>query len=260
MPNVVASALRMLRTKGPAHMLRYARTRVSEEWHERRLGIDTRREVPLERYGIHDPLLREYSPISYPSLRAALRRVSIRAGEDVLVDYGAGKGRVVVFAATLPFRRIIGVELIPELADMARENLRRAARHLKCNDVTLHVGDARAFVLPTDATIIHFFNPFRGSALDAVMARLRGSLTERPRRVTVLFANPDDFERLLRDGRVFPQGWVSRREDVRWPDAERVDPDANRYRVYDVDPSRGSSARAAADARAAAMIDQRSNG
>ena len=51
-------------------------------------------------------------------------------GQDVFVDYGAGKGRTVVLASTYQFKRVIGVELAPELAAIAEENLFRAIKRL----------------------------------------------------------------------------------------------------------------------------------
>lgn len=217
---------------------RYAYSRLSEEWHERRLGIDTRHAEPLGRFGFADPEYQEYTPISYPSLRAAMRTLSVRA-DDVFVDFGAGKGRVVTYAATMPFRRVIGVELIEELATVARQNLSRAIPRLRCRDVRIETADAREFILPADATVLHLFNPFRGAILKRVVERLRDSLATQPRRVTVMFANPDDFERILREEDVLPAAWVTRRRDVLWPDAERADPDANRYRIYEVESDRG---------------------
>jgi precorrin-6B methylase 2 len=229
-------ALPSQRWQGPIRFARYAYSRLSEEWHERRLGIDTRREETLHRFGFTDPEFQAYSPISYPSLHAVMRMLTVRAGQDVFVDYGAGRGRVVVVAATMPFRRVVGVELIGAFAAQARQNVSRAMPRLRCRDVQVQAADARDFALPADGTIVHFFNPFRGAILTRVVERLRESLVAHPRRLTVLFANPDDFERVLRDEAVLPPGWVTRRRDVLWPDAERADPDANRYRIYDIEP------------------------
>lgn len=109
-----ARAVPSLRGQGPMPFARYAHSRPSEQWHERRLGIDTRREEALHRFGFTDPEFQAYPPISYPRLRAVMRTLTVRAGQDVFVDHGAGKGRVVAYAATMPFRRVIGVELIEE--------------------------------------------------------------------------------------------------------------------------------------------------
>lgn len=231
-----ASAAPQRRWQGPLRYARYLHSRLSEEWHERRLGIDTRREEELDRFGFTGPEFQRYSPISYPSLHAALRHLIVRAGEDVFVDYGAGKGRAIVVAATMKFRRVIGIELIEEFADRARRNVARAMPRLRCRDVQVRSTDAREFLLPTDATVVHFFNPFRGAVLSRVVERLRDSLVAHPRKVTILYANPDDFERVLREPGVLPPAWVRGRRDVLWPDAERDDPDSNRYRLYHIEP------------------------
>ena len=41
------------------------------------------------------------------------------------VDLGSGKGRTLLMASDYPFRRIIGVELLPSLHQIAQENLRQ---------------------------------------------------------------------------------------------------------------------------------------
>ena len=43
--------------------------------------------------------------------------------EVSFIDVGAGMGRAVLLAAELPFRRVVGVELNPTLARIARKNL-----------------------------------------------------------------------------------------------------------------------------------------
>src|SRR5271170_3581526 len=39
------------------------------------------------------------------------------------IDFGAGKGRAMLVASELPFRKVIGIELNPDLADIPERNL-----------------------------------------------------------------------------------------------------------------------------------------
>ena len=43
--------------------------------------------------------------------------------DDVFIDLGSGMGRMVLEAARYPFKRVIGVELVEQLHDLARANL-----------------------------------------------------------------------------------------------------------------------------------------
>ena len=76
-----------------------------------------------------------------------LLQVVISLGIDTrnftFIDLGCGKGRTLLVAAKLGFRRVIGVEIGSELADIARTNL---ARLNVTNALVIHVdGDDYAF-------------------------------------------------------------------------------------------------------------------
>lgn len=60
--------------------------------------------------------------------RALMASLSAPVDELTFVDLGAGKGRAMLLASELPFRRIVGVEFSPELCDVARRNLRTNRR------------------------------------------------------------------------------------------------------------------------------------
>jgi SAM-dependent methyltransferase len=163
----------------------------SERWHEWRLGVRTSGVVPVPP-DLDAPGRLEYAPVAYRHLLAMLPRLP--AAGHVLLDYGCGMGRVLVTAARRPYRAVLGVELVPQLAAAARENLRRA-RGLRCPDVRVIEADATSFSLPDEVTVLHFFNPFHGDVLDAVLRKVRESLDRRPRTIHALYFNRDDFAR-----------------------------------------------------------------
>lgn len=99
------------------------------------------------------------------------------------VDLGSGKGRVLLMAAEYPFRRIIGVELLPELDAIARVNVSRDPR------LELILADARDFVFPSDPFILFLFNPFPTWVLRDVLRNLQRSLEAAPRAVFLIFHN-----------------------------------------------------------------------
>jgi len=76
----------------------------------------------------HDRHATAYFAVA-PSVFQALVRRWLRsrpagAIEDYsFIDVGAGMGRAVLLAAELPFRQVVGVELNPTLARIARKNL-----------------------------------------------------------------------------------------------------------------------------------------
>ena len=117
--------------------------------------------------------------------------------EDVFLDYGAGKGRVLLAAARYPFRRIIGLELNEVDAEIARSNAAIAAPRLRCPHVEVVVADARVWPVPDDVTYIYLFNPFQGETFKETLDRVRESLDRRPRQLTIIYANPTCATELL---------------------------------------------------------------
>jgi len=186
MLRLLDKAFRRIRKEGLVDTFHWARFRLYEEWHERRLGIDSKGYIESEALGFVAPGY-QYEPAYYRSIRQAFAHVRVRPGEDVFLDYGAGMGRVVVAAARRPFRRVIGVELSPDLAATARRNVERARRRLRCRDVEIVVQDAATYEPPDDVNVVFLFNPFGPPVLDAVMERLRASLEAHPRRMRILY-------------------------------------------------------------------------
>jgi len=169
---------------------------------DRRLGLETSDKVSASELG-YDPARRtEYDPSRWNLLRSTLARDQV-SSDDVFVDLGSGKGRVVLEAARLyPFRRVIGVELSRKLNDIAIDNLRRFKRPLRCTDVECVNADATEWVAPQDLTIAYMFNPFKGDVFSTVVSRLIDLVDRRGRPLQVIYANPVEHERLMQTGRV----------------------------------------------------------
>src|SRR4051812_31613737 len=84
---------------------------------ERWLRIQTTGKVgPINREAIH------YTPLPYNMVMRMLRVLAPNQN-DVLVDVGSGKGRVVCCAARLNMKKVVGVELDEALVSEARQNL-----------------------------------------------------------------------------------------------------------------------------------------
>ena len=107
--------------------------------------------------------------------------------EDVVYDIGCGKGRFLCRAARLRVKKCVGIELLPELAEIASENAnqlrgRVAPIEIRCIDA------ARADV--SGGTIYFLFNPFGAETLATVLDNIHGSLVCQPRSVRIVYYNP----------------------------------------------------------------------
>lgn len=130
-----------------------------------------------------------YQPIEAELLREILNSLQIDGSQFTFIDIGSGKGRALLVAAEYPFRRVIGVELLPELNSVAEENIRRLAKKA-CGEMQSIWGDAVEFVFPAEPLVVFLFNPLPEAGLRKVMGNLEESLRKQPRPVYVIYANP----------------------------------------------------------------------
>jgi hypothetical protein len=148
-------------------------------WRDRLLGV------------FHSP----YQPTEAALFHEMIGAVSTWAGVDfqefTFVDLGSGKGRTLLMAADYPFRRVVGVELLPALHHVAADNLSKYhSDSQKCFALGLICADATEFVFPNEPILLFLFNPFPEAGLRRVIANLEQSLREHPRKVYVLYHNP----------------------------------------------------------------------
>lgn len=151
-------------------------------WRDRLLGVLHSPYQPTEPELFHQML---------GSLQEQLRQNGLDFSQFTFLDLGCGKGRTLLMASHYPFRRIVGVELLPALHEIAQENLATYKNdEQKCFAFESICGDATTFVVPGEALVIYLFNPFPESGLRRVAANLRESLRTHSRPVYVLYHNP----------------------------------------------------------------------
>jgi SAM-dependent methyltransferase len=166
----------------------------------RTIDDQTSERVALDRLGIEHADGEAYVPSPWWVLHWLLPRSEVKPS-DVFVEYGCGKGRVVVAAARrYPFAEVIGVELSAELAATARDLVTRE-KHLRADAVRIEAADAAAFDPPDPMTHAYMFNPFRGETMQRVLSNMIASLDRAPRRLRLIYLNPEEHETLLATGR-----------------------------------------------------------
>ena len=150
-----------------------------------RRGIDTDGKIPLEALGLAQPDRIFYLATDWFTVRRALNALSV-GPDDVFIDFGCGKGRVVMMAARYPFKRVIGVDISEALTSIAERNV-ELARRLRCKDIALVKADATDYEVPDDVTVAYFYQPFTGATFAKVVDQLLASLDRRPRPLQVIF-------------------------------------------------------------------------
>lgn len=154
-------------------------TSAALSWRDRLLGA------------FHSPYQPTESALFHEMLEALRRQTHADFRNFVFIDLGSGKGRTLLMAADYPFRRIVGVELLPVLHQAAQENLGKyTSESQKCFALESICGDAAEFIFPAEPILLYLFNPFPEAGLKRVIANLESSLKENPRVAYVLYHNP----------------------------------------------------------------------
>ena len=127
-----------------------------------------------------------YEPTPYCVLER-LADSGLISREDVVLDYGCGKGRVDFFLSSRTGATTIGIEYDERIYADALEN-QKAAR----TKAEFVLANAETYQVPADVNRCYFFNPFSVEILHKVMARIIESWYENPREVFLLFYYPAD--------------------------------------------------------------------
>jgi hypothetical protein len=105
-----------------------------------------------------------------------------------------------MMASDYPFRRILGVELLPALNRVARENLALyTSESKKCSDIESICADATTFPLPAEPLIIYLFNPFPEWPLRRVLTNIAECLRRNQKPAYMLYHNPEQEHVLAED-------------------------------------------------------------
>lgn len=182
---------RRANARGPGYALGWLAYQFQWRWREWRLGIATREYA-------HDVAVFDqgeccgYEPIDYLCFDQVLAHLHPIGPEDGFLDYGCGMGRALMLAARHPWGAVVGVEMDPRLAAIARQGLaqlqRRGLQRARRAEVALT--DARAYEVPPQVNCIFLFNSFGGAVLQAVLAQVRASWERQPRRIRVVYVQP----------------------------------------------------------------------
>jgi hypothetical protein len=150
-------------------------------------GVETAGIIRLQELNISHPNRDagvRYQPSDPGVVRRLLAGLEIDHEEFVFVDYGSGKGRVLLIASELPFKRIIGIEFSQELNDQARRNIANfRSETQRCRNIELYCIDATEYVPPPEPAVLYFYNPFNEHIMRRVLVRVRDSLDQHPRRL-----------------------------------------------------------------------------
>ena len=129
-----------------------------------------------------------YEPTPYRVLER-LANSGLITQEDVVLDYGCGKGRVDFFLSYRTLAKTIGIEYDDRIYGSALENRNTVIAKVKPSFVS---ANAEEYDVPAEVNRCYFFNPFSVEILRTVMARILDSYYDNPREIFLFFYYPSD--------------------------------------------------------------------
>ena len=107
------------------------------------------------------------------------------------IDIGAGKGRVLLMALELPFKKITGIEFAGKLIEIANKNITCFSNlNQRCFSVECIEMDAFEYDFPDDNSVIYLFNPFNSILFDKFLDKLITSLQENGKECFIVYLAP----------------------------------------------------------------------
>lgn len=123
--------------------------------------------------------------------------LKINFNEFHFIDFGSGKGRVLLLASNYGFNKVIGVEFAQELHFIAKNNISICERNNnKPNKIESICEDATNYNIPNCPLNIFFNSPFIGFVLKKVLGNISTSFEKNPREIYLIFygQNPSSIE------------------------------------------------------------------
>jgi SAM-dependent methyltransferase len=156
-------------------------------------GIDTSGFVTVEKLSVDaqlTPLIMPYAGSQPSIIRRALAALG-DIGDYTFADLGCGKGRVTIVASEFPFRRIMGIELSPDLTRIARTNAATVTHNFPHRtQIDIFETNAVDFPFPDGKLVVFLYHSFGRKLLAGLIERLESRLSSGLLHLFFVYCNP----------------------------------------------------------------------
>ncbi|MGN6542574.1 MAG: class I SAM-dependent methyltransferase [Ginsengibacter sp.] len=170
---------------------------------EKKYRLDTVKIDNLQHQKIKSENLKHasiYQASNYYLIERAFEFLKNEHVNNHLVDFGCGKGRIMVVAAYYGFKKITGIDFSQLLCNEAEENIQKIKPLFPSTDFEIICDDAVNYSIKDDDTIFFFFNPFDEVVMLQVVKNILASLKNDERKIYVVYVNPLHKEIFLSAG------------------------------------------------------------
>lgn len=133
-----------------------------------------------------------YQPSKVIPLKKMFNAIKLLIPADgILVDFGCGKGRVLLVASEFGFREVRGLEFAHELCEIARKNcaIFKAKKGFSTEYRIINC-DVTNYAIAIDENVFYLYNPFDETILRKVLSNIAASLQIKHRKILIIYCNP----------------------------------------------------------------------
>ncbi len=206
--NPLSWAFRSVARRGLVQTFKVACSVVVDTGFDLRYGTDTMRWVEIKALNFeseHKVNATSYRATKAGPLQKLMRKLDLpKAG--VFVDLGSGKGRVLLIAAQVGFEKIVGVEFLRELCEIARENVNAFARRTHtAARIDVVESDVASYRIGSTHNVFFIYDPFDEVVMAQLLANLRSSVTQFPRKIWLIYNTPI-HDAIIGESQLFCEG------------------------------------------------------
>ncbi len=196
-------AIRSIRRRGLAQTSAIVVSNIADLSFDLYHGTETRAKVPLATLdlqfenAVHGVV---YQPSKAAPVLKLLQRLDLPKN-GTFVDFGSGKGRMLMLAAKTGFAKVVGVEFSTELCEVARRNITTFTRRTGITaQIDIVASDVAQYPINEDQNVFFMYNPFNDVVMKQVLSNLRNSVGRSPRQVWLIYNTPEHSDTILRAG------------------------------------------------------------
>ncbi|MCP4607149.1 MAG: class I SAM-dependent methyltransferase [Planctomycetes bacterium] len=186
---ILSRAICTIKGIGLKRTVKLIQSRLEDYVFDIRYGTDTMRQVELDDLEIESEnkhRAEAYGATKVRHFEKLMQALDLPI-ESGFVDFGSGKGRVLLMASQNGFKKVVGVEFSRELCEIARRNISIYKEKVGIEaNIEVYEGDAANYEIKNDENIFFFFHPFDELLMNKVLGNIVRSLEKQPRKIWLI--------------------------------------------------------------------------
>jgi len=176
----------------------YHEIKGEKKYHLNTIEIDDLRHQKIESSNLSHASI--YQGSNYFIIEKAFEYLKNEHANNNILDFGSGKGRIMVVAAHYGFKNISGIDFSESLCREAEYNIEKTKLLFPETNFKIICSDAANYKIENETNVFFFFNPFDEVVMLKVVKNILSSLKEHERKIYVIYANPVHKEIFLSAG------------------------------------------------------------